>query len=317
MANRVGRRRHELELTQVQLAQLVGLSRQSISAIESESESPRLQVAQRLASALGTTLDYLFGNSEESAVATGIYLGYLNGREILRDTSSSVVTAHFPNGLRTEGTSTLFDRPFVFIDGCDPILGFLTRAISEESQFRYLWTSTTNEEAIDSAVAERCHMGLVHFGEGESIKDLPKGLSAFAIADWNLVLATKRDSIYSNIDLSYLGDEEIRFALRKNGSGVRNFYDSITGGAPDCLDVFDSHQDVANAVRFGTYDATLTMERIAADANLGYKVVQSQRSYLIAKDSHLGLPEIQLFIEMVTDKRLQRKIDLLSGYESV
>ncbi len=317
MSNRVAQRRRELELTQAQLATLVGLSRQSISAIESDGESPRLQVAKRLAAALETSLDYLFGSEEEAQVATGIYLGYLNGSAIFRETTSAVVTSHFPNALRTGGSSTLLDRPFVFVDGCDPLLAFLTRMVSEESHFRYLWTSTTNKEAVESVISERCHIGLVHFGEENWINNLPDGLTSFALADWNLVLATKRNSIYCNIDLSSLGDEAIRFALRKRGSGVRGFYDSIVGGSSEAAETFDSHQDVANAVRFGTYDATLTMESIAVNADLGFKVVQAQRSYLVVRNCNFELPEVRLFVEMVTNRRLKRKIDLLGGYSSI
>lgn len=315
--NRVVQRRHELGLTQSQLADLVGLSRQSISSIEGGNESPRLHIAQRLATALASSLDYLFGDEKAQGVALGVYLGFLNGRSIAREPSPSLVTSHFPNGLQVNGASTLVDRPFVFVDGCDPILGFLSRMVSEESNFRYLWTSVTNSEAIDGVTSERCHIGLVHLGEGESVTDLPEGLVSFAIADWNLVLATKRDSIYSNIGLSSLGDEAIRFAMRKRGSGVRSFYDSIIGASSEANEVFDSHQDVANAVRYGRYDATLTMESIAASSALSFTVVQSQRSYLIAKESFLELPEVQLFIETVTDNRVKRKISLLGVYHSV
>ncbi len=317
MGNRVAHRRHELDLTQSQLALLVGVSRQSISSIESESESPRLQVAQRLASALGTSLDYLFGDFESSPVASGVYLGYLNGNVLSREPSPMIATSHFPNGLMTNGVSTLIDRPFVFVDGCDPILAFLTRMMSEESHFRYLWTSKNNQEALESVVSETCHVGLVHFEDHSSTRNLPKGLTAIALADWNLVLATKKSSAFSNIDLGSLGDEAIRFALRKSGSGVRSFYDSVTGGTSLAVEVFESHQDVANAVRFGTYDATLTMEGIAVSSNLSYKIVHSQRSFLIAKDSILDLPEVKHFIEVVTDRKFKRKIDLLSGYFSV
>ena len=300
MRNRVVQRRSELGLTQVQLASLSGLSRQSISAIEAGSESPRLQVAQRLATALSTTLDYLFGDDEAGQVAVGVYLGYLNGRSIVRSASRSSALSHFPNGLLTSGESTLVDRPFVFVDGCDPILAFLTRVLSEEGPFRYLWTSMTNNEVIESVLSNNSHLGLVHYGDGESVGELPVGLSSFALADWNLVLATKPGSAFKNIEISSLGDESIKFALRKSGSGVRRFYDSIAGGSSISSEAFDGHQDVADAVRFGNYDATLTMESIASASELDFRVVQTQRSYLIAKNRFLDLPEVSFFIERAT-----------------
>ncbi len=55
------------EMTQAQLAERVGVTRQTIIAIEQGKYSPSLEVAFRIAQALGQPLDEVFGYPTESA----------------------------------------------------------------------------------------------------------------------------------------------------------------------------------------------------------------------------------------------------------
>ena len=71
LRNCVREQRTELGLTQEQLGQTVGLTRQSIIAIEQGRFTPSVHTALMLASALGSSVDGLFwidagnGNKEE------------------------------------------------------------------------------------------------------------------------------------------------------------------------------------------------------------------------------------------------------------
>ena len=59
--------RAALDLSQQQLADLVGVSRQTINAIENNKYDPTLTLAFHLAGVLGTTVDELFlGPGEKS-----------------------------------------------------------------------------------------------------------------------------------------------------------------------------------------------------------------------------------------------------------
>lgn len=52
-------------LSQQQLAELVGVSRQTINAIEKEDYNPTIRLCCAICRALGTTLDELFWTEEE------------------------------------------------------------------------------------------------------------------------------------------------------------------------------------------------------------------------------------------------------------
>lgn len=64
---RVARRRKELHLTQQQLGESVGLSKQAINDIEHGRRSTLVSKAIALAQALGTTVEYLGGVTEDPA----------------------------------------------------------------------------------------------------------------------------------------------------------------------------------------------------------------------------------------------------------
>jgi putative transcriptional regulator len=65
--NLVRRHRRALELTQAQLAEAVGVSRQTVVSIEAGDYAPSVYLALALAEVLGTTVEALFG----AGAATG------------------------------------------------------------------------------------------------------------------------------------------------------------------------------------------------------------------------------------------------------
>ncbi len=58
--------RAEKSLTQKQLAELVGVSRQTINAIEKGEYNPTIRLCRSICRALGKTLDELFWEDEEN-----------------------------------------------------------------------------------------------------------------------------------------------------------------------------------------------------------------------------------------------------------
>ena len=63
--NPVRRRRREQRLTQAELAAAVGVSRQTVIAVEQGDYAPSVYLALRIARALGATVDELFIESDD------------------------------------------------------------------------------------------------------------------------------------------------------------------------------------------------------------------------------------------------------------
>ncbi|KAA9302488.1 MULTISPECIES: helix-turn-helix transcriptional regulator [Aerococcus] len=64
--NRVRTYRQQLAISQAELARRVGVARQTINLIENDKYNPSLELCLRLAHALGTDLNQLFWDKEES-----------------------------------------------------------------------------------------------------------------------------------------------------------------------------------------------------------------------------------------------------------
>ena len=67
---RIRKRRHNLKITQQELAEALGLTAQHISAIEQNKRSPSLNMLAKLAENLGVSTDYLVSGKE--GIITGI-----------------------------------------------------------------------------------------------------------------------------------------------------------------------------------------------------------------------------------------------------
>jgi putative transcriptional regulator len=65
MRNAVRRLRGEAGLTQAELGEAMGVSRQTINAIETERYTPSLPLALALARHFGTTVEEVFGERDE------------------------------------------------------------------------------------------------------------------------------------------------------------------------------------------------------------------------------------------------------------
>jgi len=61
--------RAELDMTQKALAEAVGISRQTMNAIEQGDYNPTIRLCRAICRVLGKTLDELFGGEDEQEIA--------------------------------------------------------------------------------------------------------------------------------------------------------------------------------------------------------------------------------------------------------
>ncbi len=66
MKNKIRLLRKEIKFRQEDLATILGVTRQTINAIENDKYDPTLQLAFKLAKILGTTVDQLFEPNPET-----------------------------------------------------------------------------------------------------------------------------------------------------------------------------------------------------------------------------------------------------------
>jgi transcriptional regulator with XRE-family HTH domain len=64
LGDRIRMHRARLRLSQAELGKRVGLSTNSVSAIEADRTDPRVSMVRRIAKELGVSMDYLLGDDE-------------------------------------------------------------------------------------------------------------------------------------------------------------------------------------------------------------------------------------------------------------
>jgi len=112
-SRKVKTQREALKLNQQQLGELVGVSKRSIAAYETTDSKPRGYTAQKLASALHVTVDYLFSSG----------VGYAT--PISEKTLYIEEPYHWCNSLTTQDIETLQEMNTAF---------FANRSIEQESK---------------------------------------------------------------------------------------------------------------------------------------------------------------------------------------
>lgn len=73
IAKRIRERREQLQISQAELARRVGISQVSVHMYENGETTPKLTIATKLASELGTTCEELVNGKESNYVRTETY----------------------------------------------------------------------------------------------------------------------------------------------------------------------------------------------------------------------------------------------------
>ncbi|HEY9244540.1 MAG TPA: helix-turn-helix domain-containing protein, partial [Streptosporangiaceae bacterium] len=168
--------------SQQQLAGMAGVSRQAVSAVEAGHSDPSLRVALALASALGVTVEELFGPQLPTPVVGARPVAPLGGtgaRVSLAPMGESFVAlpmladAATRTGFRPAGGVVAMPagpapatpvrplgppRPTVLVAGCDPALPLLETPLAQlDPPVGFSWWPCGSAEALRLAAA-----GLVH-----------------------------------------------------------------------------------------------------------------------------------------------------------
>ncbi len=323
-------RRKQLGLTQDELCRRVGISRQTLSSIERASEQPRVALALRIAEALGVTVEEIFGGDskaptidvQEPLSGVGIY-GEIGDRLVVRAMPSSPIDGlwQVPNGfLDPSSHLTRLGDPSVLIDGCDPILGIVTGYLSRRVGGDFNWWSLPNAQSLSNLSAGRSHLCLVHAPVGEPPSPLVDASSVlFPLVRWDLCVATKAGNPLQITTIEDLFRDDVSFAQRVKGSGIRQLSDRYAeqvGFVPAFAESFDSHLSACNAVRFGNYDATLTMAPVAAATGLDWTPVGEQQSWLIVGPSGMELRRIRDSLSELSSFATAKILGLVPNYRS-
>ena len=202
LRNTVRTKRERLGLSQHALAEVVGVSRQAIIAIEASRQVPSTSLALQLARALRCGVEEIFSLSASEGLSvrlapperpsgppdrgersdgTRVAVGEVDGRWIAHPLPADPTLA--ADGIVARGITnrTAIVRPLVALDqlrgnvlvsGCAPVLASLAQRVGRRSaDARATWLPAGSKRSLDLLEAGLVHVAGVHFAGGGAGED--------------------------------------------------------------------------------------------------------------------------------------------------
>ncbi|MDP9180977.1 MAG: helix-turn-helix domain-containing protein [Chloroflexota bacterium] len=337
-------------LTQGQLAERVGVSRQSINSIEVGRYVPGTDVALRLASVLDCRVEDIFRIAEaDLTVAAHVQEGGGAGDRVVLGRVGTRIIGHPLRGTRlspdgfvaadgivgaTGDVSLLLDErklaQTALIAGCDPSLSVLAAFVARKSpEHQLTWLHAPSEEALRELAGGTVHVAGTHLPDrgdyniSQARRTLARdGGLVVTYASWEqglVVAAGDPKRIRGAADLVRPG---LRIVNREAGSGARKLLDSMLLQArvpsPKVrgYDVIAAgHMAVARAVAGGSADAGVALRAAAHAFGLGFVPLAEVRFDLVIPAAHVDHPTVRVMLDVLQSRALKADLAALPGYE--
>lgn len=343
--NHVREMRSRKGLSAASLAAKIGVTRQTIHAIESGSYAPNTTVALKLARELGVGVQDLFelGAESESARATALLAGEstyagaplrlcrVDGKLVavpwtpdvfavpvadataLGGSAAGVVTADLKEGRNVDDGRLL-------IAGCDPAVSILASSLQRLAQVELIAVPSSSRRALQMLADGLVHLAGTHLNKGAA--HIPSNCRVFTFAVWEEGLIVAKGN---PMGVRGFGDLQgaVRIVNREVGSGSRALLDAglaeagISGAAvAGYKRIAPGHLSAAMAVARGEADCCVA-PRIAANVfGLDFLPLLAERYELVIPEQRLDLPAVQALLDVLQRRSLRRELEELGGYDT-
>ena len=257
--NRLRLARRARGLSQQQVAEMAGVSRQAISAVESGASDPSLRVAIALCRALGMTVEELFGTDDSVVPVAAREVAQLGGNGA-RVTLVPVGDGHVALPLRGETASRAGflpagglvaetgkdrgrqnrtvrpiqpPRPTLVAAGCDPALPLVGAPLGLlDPPVVFSWWPCPSREALALAAEGLVHVAGTHlrgrgteYNIGPAAEMLPRGGEVIGFCAWQEGLVLRPDLADDISGVTDLAERGLRLANREPGAEARSLLD--------------------------------------------------------------------------------------------
>lgn len=342
-------------LSQLELAQRSGISRQTVIAIEADRFNPSVAVGLRLAQALHCSIDELFtlfadaiplvemlGEQPIAPMPMRVRLARL-GERLLALPLSGAAGAAIPadgvldvdgNGLRATRfvPDEVLDHTLV-IHGCDPALSLLGEHLHRVApEWRALIVAHSSTKSLDAIKSGQAHVVGSHLSDplsGESNlpylrQTLPTArLLVVTLSQWTQGWLTRKGDRAAFRHIEDLVQPGVRLINREIGSGTRILVDAwlrAAGIESQRIVGYDqtvtSHFAVADAIAIGRADVGPGIEAVARALDLTFIPVQSERYDLVIPLEFAETPGVQRLLNTMTSSAFRRELASLGGYDT-
>jgi molybdate-binding protein/DNA-binding XRE family transcriptional regulator len=354
MRNDLRRARERAGLTQQELAERCGVTRQTIISLEAARYVPSTAVALAIARALRARVEDLFwlddaANSVDAVLATPLaasgqpaVLASVGGRRVvhaLPGDQASIANARIGDQPVPDAAHVAVE-PFVgpdvlagtlLVAGCAPALAILSQRLSERAHGAFpKWIDTTSARAV-----ELLRLGLVH-SAGTHLVDETTGR-----ADWSVVAAQFPGRRMIGVTLAHWeaglllapgnphrvrGVEDaarpsLRLARRPEGAGAERLLERLAARhgvtlAPSRSDaVAHGHWDVARRIATGLADVGVAVRAAAIAFGLDFVPLAEERFDLVVPAELAEDARVARLIDLLADRTFRRELTAIGGYD--
>ena len=340
--------------SQQQMADMAGVTRQAITAVESGQSDPSLRTALALAQALDMTVEELFRSATPvlSVAARPVAtLGHEGARVTLapmgdgyvalplRDATVSRAGFLPAGGLAAEADSDPAKatkvqaigppRLTLVIAGCDPALPLLETPLGLlDPPVAFGWWSCPSREALGLAADGLVHVAGTHlrgrgseYNIGPAAELLPQGGEVIGFCSWHEGLALRPD-LTGISGVGEVARRGLRLVNREPGAEARIVLDreladaGIDGGQLPGYDTqVTGHLQVAAAIAAGLADAGIASEPAARAYGLAFVPLTAEHFDLVIPAGQAGTREVQALLKVLSSAWLVDQLASLPGYD--
>lgn len=341
-------RRQERGLSQQQLADAAELTRQTVGAIEAGRSVPGVDVALRLARALGCTVEELFAEPRQASVmaapvgervsgrvtlaeVAGRWVAHPLGRASVTATADGVATALERGRLRVDALEGGRDaRDNVVIMGCAAALGLLSSRLNASGGAgRFLWFEASSAASLEALGQRHTHLAGVHLVSpktGEANVEAARlharkaALTLVTLARWQAGFVTAPGNPRRVRRGEDLARSRLRIVTREEGSGARRLLDGqlrevASEARPTPTIQAAGHLEVAQLVASGAADVGVATQDAALAYGLEFVPIAEERYDLALPTTSLGDLRVARLLDALTHAAFRRELETL-GYDA-
>jgi putative molybdopterin biosynthesis protein len=329
--------REKRGLSAAALAALVGVSRQTIYAIEAGTYVPNTVTSLQLARALGVSVEDLFslpGAVNQPRVEAVAPLSAIPGQpvQLCRIDERLVATAPSPfpwflppsDAIMTGKTRAQIGDPSadfsnrLLIAGCDPAISVLARHM-QASGVELILAHRNSTQALALLKGGLVHVAGTHLHSNV----FPKDSAVFSFAVWEEGIVTATGNPKGIRGVEDFSRKDIRIVNREAGAGSRILLDAqlkrlkiganlVTGYKT----IASGHLAAASEVRTGAAYCCIATRAAARAFGLGFIPLLSERYDFAIQRKHLDLPAIQMLLNTLNRAGFRRELDCAGGYDT-
>jgi len=320
---------------------MVGVSRQALSAIEAGRAGPSVDVALRIAAALGSTVESLFSEENSWSVPIEVgaagptrrrVVGQCRGRWVAHAlgerehelAGDGLVEGKSIKLLRTPAAA----RENVFIMGCAPTLGVVSdRLNAERGPGRFVWLAHRSHVALDALCTGETHIAGLHLtdekGREANTAHVRRRQSAMPITlitlgHWEVGLVVRKGNPRRIRRASDVASRGTRLVTREKGASPRRILErrmrAEGSRPPTAAATVTGHRDVARVIAAGAADVGPAVRDVAISFGLDFIPFGEERYDLALPTDALGAPEMRRFLDVLTSARARAELSAL-GYD--